>query len=60
MLVRIAEFVEIEQFRRQRLAAGVALALVLVDVDFQLSGHISTPSVAQRWPARMAFLDALY
>jgi hypothetical protein len=33
--MRIAVLVEIEQFRGQRLAAGVALALVLVDVDFQ-------------------------
>ncbi len=37
--VRIAEFVELEQFGRQRFAAGVSLALVLVDVDFQFSGH---------------------
>jgi hypothetical protein len=39
VLVRVAEFVEIEQFRRQRLAAGVALTLVLVDMDFEFSGH---------------------
>ena len=38
-LVRIAEFVEIEQFRRQRFAAGVPLTFVLVDVYFQFSGH---------------------
>ena len=37
--VRITEFVEIEQFRSQRFAAGVSLTLVLVDVYFQLSGH---------------------
>jgi hypothetical protein len=44
--VGIAEFVKIEQFRRQRLAAGVPLALVLVDVDLQLSRHCNRfPSV---------------
>jgi len=37
--MRIAEFVEFEQFRRQRFAAGVSLTLVLVDVYFQFSGH---------------------
>src|SRR5471032_1575964 len=42
-LVGIAELVELEQFGRQRLAAGVALALVLIDVDFQFSGHSSVP-----------------
>jgi hypothetical protein len=46
MLVRIAELIEIEQFGRQRFAAGVTLTLVLVDVDFQFSGHFSRPSVA--------------
>jgi hypothetical protein len=39
VLMRVAEFIEIEQFGRQRLAARVALTLVLIDVDFQLSGH---------------------
>ena len=29
--VRVAEFIEIEQFRRQSLAAGVALTLLLID-----------------------------
>src|SRR5260370_37666192 len=38
-LMRVAQFVEIEQFRRQRLAARVSLTLVLVDADFQLSRH---------------------
>src|ERR1700748_383143 len=37
--VRIAEFVEIEQFRRQRFAASVALTLVLVDAYLEFSGH---------------------
>ena len=37
--VGVAEFVEFEQFRRQRLAARVALTFVLVDADLQLSGH---------------------
>jgi AcrR family transcriptional regulator len=32
----IAVFVELEQLRRQRFAAGMALALVLIDVDLQL------------------------
>ena len=41
--VRIAELVEIEQFGRQRFAAGMSLALVLVDMYFQLSGHSSVP-----------------
>src|SRR5262249_39980283 len=35
----IAVFVEFEQFGRKRLAAGVALALLLIDVDSQLSCH---------------------
>src|SRR5262249_49841166 len=35
----IAVFVELEQFGRKRLAAGVALALLLIDVDSQLSCH---------------------
>jgi hypothetical protein len=35
----IAEFVELEQFRRQRLATRVALTFVLVDADLQLSRH---------------------
>src|ERR1700738_144643 len=38
-LMRVAEFVEIEQFGRQRLAARMSLTLVLVDADFQLSRH---------------------
>jgi hypothetical protein len=37
--MRIAEFVEIEQFGRQRFAAGVSLAFVLVDVDLEFSRH---------------------
>jgi hypothetical protein len=41
--VRIAVFVEIEQFRRQRFAAGMSLTFILVDVYFQLSGHLSIP-----------------
>src|SRR3984893_17429516 len=36
--VRIAEFVEFEQFGRQRFAAGVALALLLVDAHPQFGG----------------------
>src|ERR1700731_4475158 len=36
--VRIAEFVEIEQLGRQRLAAGVSLALVLIDAHLQSRG----------------------
>src|SRR5882724_6188658 len=48
--VRIAEFVEFEQFRRQRLAAGMALAFVLVDTDFQL-GHCERSLFGMRsWP----------
>src|SRR5665213_988971 len=35
----VTEFVEIEQFWRQRLAARMALAFVLVDADPELSGH---------------------
>jgi hypothetical protein len=41
--VRMAEFVELEQFRRQRLAAGMSLALFLIDMYFQFSGHPSVP-----------------
>jgi hypothetical protein len=37
--VGVAEFIEFEQFRRQRFAARLALAFVLVDADFQLSRH---------------------
>jgi hypothetical protein len=37
----VAEFVKVEQFRRQRFAAGMPLTFVLVDVYFQLSGHFS-------------------
>ena len=52
--VRVAEFVEIEQFGRQRLAARVALTFVLVDADFQLSGHRSVPfAVAAHCRARV-------
>jgi len=40
-LVGVAELVEFKQFRRQRLAARVALAFVLVDVDSELSSHRS-------------------
>jgi hypothetical protein len=36
--VRVAEFIEIEQFRRQRFAAGMALTLLLVDMQPQLGG----------------------
>jgi AcrR family transcriptional regulator len=36
--MRVAEFVEIDQFGRQRFAAGVALALVLVDMQPQSGG----------------------
>jgi hypothetical protein len=31
--MRVAEFIEIEQFRRQRFAAGMALTLLLVDMQ---------------------------
>src|SRR5882757_2426836 len=37
-LMRIAELVEVEQFRRQRFAAGMSLALVLIDAQFQVGG----------------------
>src|SRR6202000_329564 len=37
--MRIAEFVEVEQFGRQRLAARMALAFILVDANPELSGH---------------------
>jgi hypothetical protein len=42
----MAEFVQLEQFRRQRLASGMALALFLVNVDLQFSGHLRVPSAA--------------
>src|SRR5258708_22607376 len=38
VLVGIAEFVEIEQFGRQRFAAGVSLALLLIDAQSQSWG----------------------
>ncbi len=37
--MRIAEFVELEQFRRQRLAARMALTFILIDAYFQLCRH---------------------
>jgi hypothetical protein len=37
--MRIAEFVELEQFGRKRFAARMSLTLVLVDAYFQFSGH---------------------
>jgi hypothetical protein len=37
--VGVAIFVKLEQFGRERFAAGVTLTLVLVDVDLQLSCH---------------------
>src|SRR5579872_1767670 len=37
--MRIAERVELEQFRRERFAAGVPLAFVLIDANSQLSRH---------------------
>jgi len=36
--MRIAEFVELEQFGRQRFAAGVSLTLVLIDLQPQFGG----------------------
>jgi hypothetical protein len=38
--MRIAIVVELEQFGRQRLAAGMPLALVLVDANLQLSHEL--------------------
>ena len=40
----VAVFVELEQLGRQRLAAGMALALVLIDADFQLSCYGNRPA----------------
>lgn len=37
--VSIAEFVEVEQFRRQRLATTVPLAFVLIDMNSEFTGH---------------------
>jgi hypothetical protein len=37
--VCVAEFVELEQLRRQRLASRVALTFILVDADLELSRH---------------------
>src|SRR5580704_14458922 len=52
--VRVAEFVEIEQLGRQRLAAGVSLALVLIDAHLQSRGfRHSTNSVVARAPATL-------
>jgi hypothetical protein len=51
--MRIAVFVEIEQFGRQRFAAGMALTFVLVDVYFQLTGHfLAFPCIS--FPCRRA------
>jgi hypothetical protein len=43
--VRVAEFVEIEQLRRQRFAAGVSLAFLLIDTYFQFTRHSKRSSV---------------
>ena len=40
-LMRMAEFVEFEQFGRQRFAAGMALTLILIDVNPEFSGHLT-------------------
>src|SRR2546429_302594 len=54
--MRIAEFVEFEQFGRERLAARVPLALVLVDANFQFSGHDKRSFWSRAaWLACMAF-----
>src|SRR5580704_15827821 len=53
--MRIAEFVEIEQFGRQRFAAGMALTLVLVDMYSQFCGHGSRFPWIRAYRSRVAF-----
>jgi hypothetical protein len=49
----IAVFIEVEQFGRQRFAAGVSLTFVGVDVHSQLSRHSDiSPGVKAREEAR--------
>ena len=50
--VRVAEFVEIEQFRRERFAARVALAFILVTVTITIP--YSTPFIAARAAGRLS------
>jgi hypothetical protein len=60
----IAEFVEIEQFGRQRLAPRMTLTFVLVDAYLQLSGHckrlpLSRALLARTWLLRTLKAPAL-
>jgi hypothetical protein len=48
-LMGVAKFIEIEQFRCQRLAARVSLTPLPVDANFELSGH------CKRFPSRAFF-----
>jgi hypothetical protein len=58
--MRVAVIVEIEQLGRQRFAAGVTLALVGIDMDFQFSGHGAFPGPPTRLaPRLLAFPLAL-
>ena len=53
--MRIAEFVELEQFGRERFAARVSLTLVLVDAYFSFPGIQAFPLVARNFAARITF-----
>ena len=49
--VRVAKFVELEKFRRERLAARVALAFVGIDVNPQSLCHGGVLGRIRAWPA---------
>ena len=53
LLARVAVLVELEQLRRQRLAAVVTLALVAIDADAQTLGVDMGFLLASRWPLRV-------
>src|SRR5882757_3777167 len=53
--MRIAEFVELEQFGRQRLAARMSLTPVLIDANFEFSGHDKRSLWSRAMLARTAF-----
>jgi hypothetical protein len=56
-LMRIAELIEFEQLACQRLAAGVSLASILVDMNFELSGHPWAPLFVARIALHLSLRD---
>jgi len=56
--VGVAEFVEIEKFRRQRFAARVSLTFVLIDANLQLSGHGGISPLWRAWLRVVSLFEA--